>query len=171
MGTNIKHTAMGKSVCVRGKERKRDKTSIVNWGRLFIFGYFFMQRDAVACNEFSVVHLRALSVLFSCPFSHQCSSFFTLPSTQEHKGEEVREADYLEKELLKRRPCLTYANNMCSTKSCDLQSHSAKHYPNPQVYSLSLSHSLTHTHQTTPLTQVVYLLFYWTWWPHSSWVQ
>lgn len=85
-----------------------------------------------------------------------------------HKGEEVGEADYLENVLLKRQSCLPHTNNMCSTKSCDLQSKSTKRYPSSQVYfSLALSLSLTQTYQTAPLSQVVYLLSYWTWWLNS----
>ncbi|XP_046719604.1 nesprin-2 isoform X2 [Silurus meridionalis] len=69
----------------------------------------------------------------------QCSSFYTSASTQEHKGEEVRVADYLENVLLKRRSCSSHTNNMCSTKSCDLQSHSAKHYSSTQRMKRSLN--------------------------------
>ncbi|XP_058269840.1 nesprin-2 isoform X5 [Hemibagrus wyckioides] len=60
------------------------------------------------------------------------SRFYSSTSMQEHKEEEVREADYLENVPLKRRSCSPHTNNMCSTKSCDLQSHSAKRYPSPQ---------------------------------------
>ncbi|XP_058269838.1 nesprin-2 isoform X3 [Hemibagrus wyckioides] len=62
----------------------------------------------------------------------QYSRFYSSTSMQEHKEEEVREADYLENVPLKRRSCSPHTNNMCSTKSCDLQSHSAKRYPSPQ---------------------------------------
>ncbi|XP_053543572.1 nesprin-2 isoform X2 [Ictalurus punctatus] len=62
----------------------------------------------------------------------QCSSFYSSPSTQEHKKEVVREADYLESVLHKSHSCSPHTNIMCSSKSCDLQSHSAKYYPNPQ---------------------------------------
>ncbi|XP_060800057.1 uncharacterized protein si:ch211-137a8.2 isoform X2 [Neoarius graeffei] len=71
----------------------------------------------------------------------QCSSLYSSPFTQEHKGEEeVREADYLENVLLKRRSCSPHTNNMCS-KSYDLQSHSAKHYPSPQCMKAKLNSS------------------------------
>ncbi|XP_060744664.1 nesprin-2 isoform X1 [Tachysurus vachellii] len=60
----------------------------------------------------------------------QYSRFYS--STFMHKGEEVGEADYLENVLLKRQSCLPHTNNMCSTKSCDLQSKSTKHYPSSQ---------------------------------------
>ncbi|MCJ8740147.1 hypothetical protein PDJAM_G00055430 [Pangasius djambal] len=71
----------------------------------------------------------------------QCLSFYSSPSMQEHKGEEVKEADYLENVLLKRHSCSPHTNNMCSTKSCDLQSHSAKRYPNPQCMKERLNSS------------------------------
>ncbi|XP_026779824.3 nesprin-2 isoform X1 [Pangasianodon hypophthalmus] len=71
----------------------------------------------------------------------QCSSFYSSPSMQEHKGEEVKEADYLENVLLKRHSCSPHTNNMCSTKSCDLRSHSAKRYPNPQCMKERLNSS------------------------------
>lgn len=108
-----------------------------------------MQRDAVTCNELSVVRLWKhcdWEFCSLCPSSQQCSSFYSSPSTQEHKKEVVREADYLESVLHKSHSCSPHTNIMCSSKSCDLQSHSAKYYPNPQVYFLSLSHTHTPTH-------------------------
>ncbi|KAK3561127.1 hypothetical protein QTP86_028287 [Hemibagrus guttatus] len=62
----------------------------------------------------------------------QYSRFYSSTSMQEHKGEEVREADYLENVPLKSHSCSLHTNNMCSIKSCDLQTHSAKRYPSPQ---------------------------------------
>ncbi|XP_053363614.1 nesprin-2 isoform X3 [Clarias gariepinus] len=84
----------------------------------------------------------------------QCTRFYSSLSTQDHKREKVKEADYLENVPLKRHSCSPHTNNMCSTVSCDLQSPSAKPYPKSQCmkerlsFSQSVKDSNTKTHCT-----------------------